>query len=139
MSRLLAIYRRIRQISPPVFASSILRFGRQEILIFCNVNELPKQHLAVINRGRAIAKHLVIYSPTWGNPTFPPLGGYFAENLGRKRRRLRSSQTAASAVFRFSHTQYHYPFKKRMLVAPPSGGMIRRSLQPQTTTSGQTR
>jgi hypothetical protein len=57
MSQMLAIYRHIRQISPPIFASPATHFGGQEILIFCNVNELPKQRPAVTNRGKAIAKH----------------------------------------------------------------------------------
>jgi hypothetical protein len=56
MSRLLATYRHLRQISPPVSAPSTPRFGKQEIIIFCNVNELPKQRPAVTNRGKAIAK-----------------------------------------------------------------------------------
>jgi hypothetical protein len=43
--------------SPPVSAPSTPRFGKQEILIFCNVNELPKQRPAVTDSGKAIAEH----------------------------------------------------------------------------------
>jgi hypothetical protein len=69
------------------------------------VNELPKQRQSLISGGRAIAEHLAVYSPKLGNlGYFPASGGYFAEILGRKRRGMRSSQAAASAIFRFSRT-----------------------------------
>jgi hypothetical protein len=86
MSRLLTTYRHIRQLSPSVFASSTPHIGGQEILIFCNVNELPKQRHLVINRGRAFAEHSIVYSPKQGKlGLFPPLlEGYICLNFEPK-------------------------------------------------------
>src|SRR5262245_36394557 len=74
-------------------------FRPAAIIIFCNLNRLPKRRLAVTNHGRAIAKHPAVYSPIRGNlGYFLASGGYFAE-FGRKRRRKRQSHAAAFGSF----------------------------------------
>jgi hypothetical protein len=66
------------------------------------VNGLPKHSPAITGRGRAIAKHPIVYSPIVGNPGyFLASGGYFAE-FSRKRLRKRQSHAAASAPFHHS-------------------------------------
>jgi sigma-54 interacting transcriptional regulator len=62
------------EFSPPVSAPSTPRFGKQEILIFCNVNELPRQRPALTNRGKAIAKHTTACSYAGEIQHFPTSG-----------------------------------------------------------------
>src|SRR5262245_13609350 len=57
--------------SPPPSHAPLSASRRAKQPYYCTVNGLPKRRSALTGRGRAIAKHPAVYSPIWGNPTFP--------------------------------------------------------------------